>query len=157
MNAETLLDNFNTRHTFSQDETLAIHSEGILRTDLVNYFRRHRNRPFALTLLNRFIELRKEKNGTTIEDLMLASFLLGMHGQVEDSLKVWEAKRIDFDTYCGVDIQLVPFAGVDQTIAYLQTQSGSDAKDALEYVSSCAKSGDFDDLEKYYNESPWWL
>jgi hypothetical protein len=84
-------------------------------------------------------------------------FILGMHGMVEDSLKVWEAKSVDFDTYCGLDIQLVPFAGVAETVSFLQTQRGTEAKKALEYVLACLKAGDFDNLEAYYNETPLWI
>lgn len=103
--------------------------------------------------------MRKDyRNEISIDDLMLASFILSMHGQVADSLKIWEAKRVDFDSYCGVDIQLVVFTGVDQTIAFLEKQPDSEAKKALEYVIACSKSGDFDELEKYYNsELPWWI
>jgi hypothetical protein len=159
MNTQDLIQRFKTHHTFSDDEILAIRTDETLRADLVQYFRTHHDRPFALALLNRLIELRKDtSNEISMYDLMLASFLLGTHGQVEDCLKVWEAKRVDFDTYCGVDIQLVPFAGVDQTIAFLQTQTDNEeAKKALKYVLECAKCGDFDDLEAYNNEITLWL
>jgi hypothetical protein len=158
MNLQTLLQSFKTSHTFSDDAIIAIRTDDTLRADLVQHFRTQRDRPFALALLNRLIELRKDlSNEISMYDLMLASFLIGRHGQVEDSLKIWEAKRVDFDTFCGVDIQLVPFAGVDKTIAFLQTQADDEAKKALEYVLGCAESGDFDDLEEYYNETPWWL
>src|SRR5690242_4762250 len=133
MNVETLLENFNIPHSLHDDEILAIRTDEALRVELVGYFKSYRDRPFTLALLNRFIELRKDlKNEISNNDLMLASFLLGMHGKVEDTLKVWEAKRVDFDTYCGIDIQLVPFDGVDNTIAFLQTQTDDEAKEALE-------------------------
>lgn len=158
MDVETLIENFRTRRNFSNDEILAIRTDRTLRADLVNHFRRTRDKPFALALLDTFIEMRKDPmSEISIDDLMLASFLLGRHGQVEDSLKVWEAKRVDFDTYCGVDIQLVPFAGVDRTISFLQTQTEEEAKEALKYVLACLKAGDFDDLEQYYEETPWWV
>jgi len=150
MNVETLLENFKTQQTLSVDEILSIRIDETLREELVNHFRTHRDRPFALALLNKFIELREDlKNEISINDLMLASFILGMHGEVEDSLKVWEAKRVDFDTYCGLDIQLVPFAGVNETIAFLETQNDTEAKAALEYVTACANGGDFDELDDY--------
>jgi hypothetical protein len=158
MDTETLIENFKTRHRFSKNEISAIQTDKILRAELVNYFRLNSDRTFALALLDTFIELRKDpKNEVSIDDLMLASFILGMHGQVEDSLKVWEAKKVDFDTYCGVDIQLVSFAGVDETVSFLQKQNDDEAKEALKYVQACSKGGDFDDLEEYYNETPWWI
>ena len=158
MDTETLIENFKTRHNFADNEISAIQTDKTLRGELVNHFKVNCDRTFALALLDTFIELRKDpKNEVSIDDLMLASFILGMHKQVEDSLKIWEAKRVDFDTYCGVDIQLVPFAGVDKTVSFLQTQNDDEAKEALKYVLACSKAGDFDDLEEYYNETPWWI
>lgn len=40
--------------------------------------------------------------------------------QIEDCALIWEAKTLDSDSYCAVDIQLVVFAGVDVTIDYLR-------------------------------------
>ncbi|RZJ36846.1 MAG: hypothetical protein EOO18_07025 [Chryseobacterium sp.] len=88
---------------------------------------------------------------------MLACYILGKHNQIKDCLKIWEAKRIDFDTFCYVDIQLVAFAGVQQTIEYLKTQTLEEAKQALEYVIECSEAGDFEDLETYFNETPWFV
>lgn len=158
MDVDTLIENFNTRQTFSNNEILAIRTNRSLRISLVNHFRINQNRPFALALLDTFIEMRKDpKNEISIDDLMFASFLLGWHKQVEHSLKVWEAKYADFDTYCGVDIQLVCFAGVDATIAFLKKHPGMEAEKALEYVIACYNAGDFDNLEEYYNETHWWV
>ena len=158
MNVQALIENFRARNNFSDDEIAAIRTDRTLRKELVDHFRTKQDRAFALTLLNTFIELRKgENNEISIDDLMLASFLLGMHGQVADSLKVWQAKQVDFDTYCGIDIQLVPFAGVEETISFLKTQTGDDAKEALKHVRACSKGGDFDDLKEYYSETPWWV
>lgn len=52
--------------------------------------------------------------------LMFACHIPGKHNQIEDYLKVREAKRIDFDTFWYVDIQLKAFAGVQETIEYLK-------------------------------------
>lgn len=128
-----------------------------LRKDLVRYFREHQNRDFAVTLLNAFIEYRgKPGEIGSMEDLMLACYILGLHQQLSDCLLIWNAKNTDFDSYCGVDIQLVVFAGVEKTIAYLES---IEAKDALEYVTECKDAGDFDDLEKYYSPDkfPWFI
>jgi len=88
---------------------------------------------------------------------MLAGFILGMHKQVQDCIKIWQAKKVDFDCYCGIDIQLVPFAGVDETISYLREQKTDEANKALEYVLACTKAGDFDDLNEYYSGTPWYV
>jgi hypothetical protein len=155
MEISEFIEKATTQHSFSEVEILQIRTNKILRTELVTYFNTNRHRQFALTLIDNFIELRKNpENEISIDDLMLASFILGRHGQVEDCLKIWEAKTVDFDTYCGVDIQLVPFAGVEKTISFLKTETHKEAKEALEYVLGCLKAGDFDDLEVYFNETP---
>ncbi len=157
MTVEILLETFQKTKSISDEMVLAICSDEQTRKDLVGYFKQNQNRPFVLALLNRFIELRKSPEGEVyIEDLMLVCLLLGMHRQIEDCLKIWEAKDTDFDTYCGVDIQLVPFMGVEQTIEYLNTQRSKEAEDALKYVRGCEKAGDFKELEEYYN-TPWFL
>jgi hypothetical protein len=113
-----------------------------LRKDLLRYFRSNENRKFALGLLNEFSQLRRSENGIAlIEDLMLASYVLGQHNHVEDSFEIWKVKCIDFDTYCGVDVQLVVFAGVDKTKAYFETAGYTEANSALEYISECHKCG----------------
>ncbi|HEY8916631.1 MAG TPA: hypothetical protein VIM87_09340 [Chitinophaga sp.] len=158
MDAETLINNFKKSLTFSDKDIIAIQTDNTLRAGLISFFRSHHDRNFSLTLLDKLIELRREpRHEISIDDLMLASFIIGMHGQVEDCLKVWKAKRVDFDTYCGVDIQLIPFAGVDKTITFLRTQTDNEAKKALEYILACSEAGDFDDLDEYYNQTPWWV
>lgn len=158
MDIGILIEKFKSTNSFSDDDLLEIRATRALRLDLIEYFKVGKDRHFALSLLDKFIELRKDpKNEISIDDLMLAGFIVGMHKHVEDSLKIWEAKRVDFDAYCGVDIQLLPFAGVEQTIIYLKTQTGTEAKEALAYVTACADGGDFDELEGYYNSLPWWV
>lgn len=61
MDAQILIKNFRTRFTFTNDEILAIQTDRTLRADLVNHFRAKRDRTFALALLNKFIELRKDQ------------------------------------------------------------------------------------------------
>ncbi len=158
MDVNQVLENFKSNNSFSSDTILAIQSDSKLRSDLVTHFQTNRDRQFALSLINMFIELRKyPDNEISINDLMLAGYLLGMHGHVEDCLKVWEAKSVDFDTLAGVDIQLIPFAGVDRTISFLKTQTEEEAKQALEYIQDCLAAGDFEELGDYYTETPWWV
>ena len=90
---------------------------------------------------------------------MLACYILGLHNQIEDCLKIWEAKYTDFDTYCGLDIQLVPFAGVNETIEFLKGQITKEGREAFNYVSDCKKAGDFEELEEYYSNDklPWFI
>lgn len=129
-----------------------------LRYDLVNYFSTNKNRTFALELLRILTNIRRDHDGIMSgESLMLACYILGKHNQIEDCMAIWETKTIDFDTFCYIDIQLMPFAGVNETIAYLKTQTSKESSNALEYVIGCKKAGDFNNLKEYYGEKPWFL
>ena len=150
------------------DETLEIGPEAIiefqtndeLRKNLLGYFGSNENRKFALGLLNEFSKLRRSENGiASIEDLMLASYVLGQHKHIEDSFEIWKVKCIDFDTYCGVDVQLVVFMGVNKTKVYFETVGCTEANSALEYISKCDECGDFDNLDEYFsqNKLPWFV
>lgn len=160
MEVAALIDNYNHNQRLTDDDILQIRTNRGFRLDLCSYFRQNKNRSFAIELMNTFIRLRKDLlNKILIDDLMLAAYILGLHQQVEDCLLVWEAKQVDFDTYCALDIQLGPFAGVPETIRYLQTQNSEEAKAALKHVTACIKGGDFDELTAYYSEEnlPWWI
>jgi len=135
-----------------------------LRKGFVHHFREHKNRDFALALLNKIVEIRNTPSNaddTFIEGetLIYGCYLLGLNGYVEDALKVWEVKMNDFDTYCFVDVQLAVFAGVYTTLLYLKGIDSKEAADAYEYIEKCAEAGDFEDIDEYYSRStmPWFV
>jgi len=155
-----ILDSFHEERTINAETVNTIQNNKVLRKDLIDYFRQNQDREFALALLDKFISIRKSPDGVMpFEDLMLACYILGLHNHIEDCLKIWEAKTTDFDTYCGLDIQLIGFAGIKETIDFLKKQSAQTELDPLEYVTGCYKGGDFDDLAEYFspNKSPWFL
>jgi hypothetical protein len=39
----------------------------------------------------------------------------------------------------------------------LKNQTSEEAKQALEYVIECSEAGDFEDLETYFNKTPWFV
>jgi hypothetical protein len=154
MNVEQLIQNVRSNKSLSKDEILAIRNDQQLRADLVNLFQTNPDRRITLALLNEFIELRKDPDSIIyIEELMLASFLVGMHGHVEDCLKVWEAKNADFDAYCGLDGELILFSGIDETISFLKSQTSDEAQKALEYVTGF----DAEEVSEYFSKTPWWV
>lgn len=159
MDIKTILENFHKGKKISEETIDSIQNDNELRRDLVNYFRQEKDRDFVINLLDTFISIRQDDGDMPYEDLMLACYILGLHNQVEDSLKIWEAKNADFDTYCGLDIQLVPFAGVEKTIAFLKTQTTQEGKDAFDYVHKCAECGDFNGLDEYFSleKLPWFV
>jgi hypothetical protein len=160
MQVKDLINNYLQTKKISETDIGQIRTDIELRPSLCKYFGINKNREFALALLNTFIELRKvpEKEILT-DDLMLACYILGLHQQVEDCLLIWKAKKVDFDSYCGVDIQLIAFAGVASASNYLQTTNSEDAKEALQYITACSKGGDFDNLDAYFSPDnlPWWV
>lgn len=159
----------NLLEEFENNRSLSIHSIKYIQTDneigkkLINHFRKNKNRDFALCLIDNLTEIRNQPypNGYEMETetLMFSAYLLGLHQNVEDSLKIWKTKTTDFDTYCGFDIQLVVFAGVEKTIEYLKANKTKESEDALEYIEECKQSGDFDEIEEYFSEKemPWFI
>jgi hypothetical protein len=129
-----------------------VENDRSFRKVLHGYFIQQKNRDFALKLLEKFIKIRKEPSiSLSAESLMLACYILGMHQQTEDCLKIWEAKQADFDTYCGLDIQLMVFNGVEQTLDFLKMQNTETSLKAYEYVLMCNNAGDFNNLEDYFS------
>jgi len=160
MNPETLIETYTAKETFSPDIIDKLRSNPSLRLGLCNYLRTEPNHAFAVALLRKLIDLRKEAApGVGIEDLMLGAYLVGLHGQVEDCLLVWDAKEVDFDAYSGVDVQLVVFAGIEATFDFLEAQHTDKSGEILAYLQDCRQAGDFDDLEDYFDPGnlPWWL
>ena len=68
-------------------------------------------------------------------------------GHLEDVLRVWAAKQSSFDAACSVDVQLLCGRGLDATRAHLAALHGEAARQALDYLDECVRSGDFDDFE----------
>ncbi|WP_347065395.1 hypothetical protein [Flavobacterium sp. WV_118_3] len=160
---ENLLNEFDTTKSFHLETIKAIGNNDTIGGELVDYFIKNKDRDFALQFVESASEARNQPypNGydVGVQTLMLASYILGLHQNVEDCLKIWESKTIDFDTMCGFDIQLVVFAGLEKTIDYLKTQKDEVSEQALKYIEDCKKSGDLDDLDEYYAEGEllWFL
>jgi len=160
MNPETLIETYTAKKTFSPEIINGLRSNPSLRLGLCTYLRTDPNHAFAVALIDKFIELRKDlANGVGMEDLMFGAYLLGLHGQVEDCLLVWDAKQVDVDAYSGVDVQLVVFAGIEATFDFLESQHTDKSREILAYLQDCRQAGDFDDLEGYFDPGnlPWWL
>lgn len=77
------------------------------------------------------------------ENLKLCAYLLFKLGHVEDALLIWRAKSTNFDTFCGLDVQLLAGGGVDETIGYLRAVGDPQALEAAEYLEECRATGDF--------------
>jgi hypothetical protein len=158
MTIQNIIDQYKIDNTLTDEQVSIVLAD--LRTDAVNYLQTNPNRKFAIALLDNVIDKRKnseeEGNG---DNIMFACYLLGIHGQLEDSLLIWQAKNTDFDSYAYVDIQLVVFAGVDKTLRYLDSLKTEESTKAIKYIKDCSDAGDFDELENYFSkeELPWWI
>lgn len=156
MDIEKLIQGFDITGVITNETIVELKEDSQARRNLCNYFKNCRNRAFSVYLLKRFIELRAYENFELwIEDLMLASYIVGLHGNIEDSLLIVEAKYADFDTYCGMDGELIAFAGLDQTIHFLKNQNSDEAKMALERMEGF----DQKEITEYFEEVEciWWI
>jgi hypothetical protein len=90
-------------------------------------------------------ELQLESNEEGDHDLIkcLVAQLLSI-GNVEDSLIIWRAKSTNFDLGCGLDVQFLCGAGIEETRRYLAQTETDESRDALKYLDECVESGDFD-------------
>jgi hypothetical protein len=116
-------------------------------------------RALLTTLSTRYVHAYTHGGPATTQGLRLAGYLIGLHGDVGDALTLWRTKQLTFDTACEFDIQLVAFAGIDHTLAYLQTLSDPDAAAAVDYLQRSKAAGDFDGLEEYFSPDnlPYWI
>lgn len=80
------------------------------------------------------------------EHLYWCSFLLYLAGDPRDSLLIWEAKHINFDTSIGMNGQCLVGAGVEATRRFL---AENQELKVLEYVDRMQKCGDLDDLDYF--------
>ncbi|MFX1705650.1 hypothetical protein PV783_16910 [Chitinophaga sp. CC14] len=153
----TIINHFNKHHDIPTADIAWMTSN---KRQVYDYLLLYPHRDFTIALLDSLVDLRKaQPDKTGIEDIMFACLLVTLHRQIEDCLLIWKAKNIDFDTFCGVDIQLVPFMGVPATISYLQASSDPDAPKALEYILECDEAADFEQLDHYFSsvDLHWWM
>jgi hypothetical protein len=88
------------------------------------------------------IRLRPAHDYDLLRVLLVQLFSIG---KVEDSLLIWQAKCIDFDTFSGMDVQYMCGAGLAETKSHLLHVNASelDASAAYDYLCDCETSGDF--------------
>lgn len=105
--------------------------------------------PLLRALLAHEVAVRSDPSGDDddrFENLYWCGLLLSQIGDVRDVPTLWRAKKTDFDTGCGFDVQFLVGAGVEETLAFLARSEDPAASEAAAYISKCAKAGDFDDL-----------
>ena|SRR5437016_10635322 len=110
------------------------------------------DRALARYILRLYIQSHGGGDWGMSDDIRLSAFVLYKIANVEDVPLLWEAKRANFDTFCGLDIQLLVGAGVDNTLAYLRDVGDEDSLAAAKYIEDCRKTGDFKYIYKYAEE-----
>ncbi|WP_406698478.1 hypothetical protein V5E97_06315 [Singulisphaera sp. Ch08] len=83
-------------------------------------------------------------NESLMRLLCVQLFSLGM---VEDSLRIWQAKSHNFDAFCGIDVQILCGAGLEQTKGFLSGSSDEEATKAFEYLREAEAAGDFNGFD----------
>ena len=76
--------------------------------------------------------------------MKLSCIQLFSDGDVSNTMLIWEAKRSSFDNGINIDVQLLCGAGVQRTKEHLATIGSQDSADALQYITECEVSGDFE-------------
>ncbi|GEP90651.1 hypothetical protein SAMN05660909_02862 [Chitinophaga terrae (ex Kim and Jung 2007)] len=157
MNIVTIIRQFNERQEITVPDLAWLTAN---KQEVYSYLLLHFQHDFAIAVLNTLTNQRKaQQYGPGIEDIMFGCLLVALHRQVEDCLIIWKAKNVDFDAYCGLDIQLVAFMGVAATISFLQTSNDPDASKALAFLLECEEAGEFEELDGYYSGiyNCWWM
>lgn len=161
MNISEIINKYSSNLDLSNQDVLEILENDKLRIEIVKYLIEEPNRGFSLKILEKVVEKRKNGNyelGDN-ENIMFSCYLVGLHNNIEDSLLIWNTKNVDYDTFCGLDVQLVVFGGVDNTLEYLKTINSMESEKASDYLNTCNKAGDFDELDVYFSKSelPYWV
>lgn len=83
------------------------------------------------------------------EVLQLLCVFLFVIGNVEDSLLIWHAKNLNWDTFHSIGVELLCGAGLTSTRQYfLENSNEENAAKALAYLDECIEAGDFNDFSK---------
>ncbi|XLZ69388.1 hypothetical protein ABT364_23085 [Massilia sp. SR12] len=99
--------------------------------------------PQLRDLLAKEVEAEKLGRGPIADLALLCSIQLFGRGQLQDVLRIWEAKNASKTLGRKLDARLLCGAGLHATKAFLATQAGSEAAAALRYLEEREEAGDF--------------
>ena len=146
---------YNKEKVLSTEQLTSLYQVSFQK-ELINYLQQNPNRNFALYFMNDVIKRRMRNDEFSDgEYIAYAAYMLAIHKDPEDSLLIWEAKEIDFDIYCFLDIQLCLGAGLDETLNYLQDSKHINSKSLSNYILECVNANPVHFkkyLIKYYEE-----
>ena len=110
------------------------------------------DRALALHILKLYIKSHRDEEAGMSDEIRLSAFMLYKIGNVEHAPLLWDAKQANFDTFCGLDVQLLVGAGVEETLDYLKSIGSDEAQGAASYIEGCRGTGDFKHLDRYAEE-----
>lgn len=107
--------------------------------------------PLLRASLTHEIEYRRsgqsqELEDDTFEQIYWCALLLSGLGFVKDILPLWRAKQTNFDTGAAFDVQFLVGAGLEESLAHLDSLDDPESSRAARYLRESAVAGDFDDL-----------
>jgi hypothetical protein len=144
--SEELVSTVRCRMSGDKDINAAFRNDVL---EALNRTLRDEDRRLILYLLDQEVRYHKSLPGGVYESIKLCAYLLFRLGYVEDSLSIWHAKTTNFDTHCGVDVQLLVAAGVEETLAWLKLNDAPEALSAVGWIEACRKTGDFNNPDGY--------
>ena len=159
---DDIISSFNTKKKLSSTEIDYLYENGLA---LLESLERIPNKSLAFFILKDAIagysgEKIGEEHEYCEDTLMFAAYLLAIHKDPADSILLWKAKTIDFDTECGFHTELILGAGIKETVAFLKANNSMSAKNLLEYIKKCQDGGLEDtDIEDYFSKDirPYYL
>ncbi|MFC9958682.1 hypothetical protein [Streptomyces sp. JHA19] len=101
-------------------------------------------------------ERRGQGEGNTLV-MKLCCVHLFNGGDLDDVLRIWDAKQSSFDAACSIDAELLLGHGLEATKAHLSTHPAPAAAAALERLLELERCGQFEDFSvgehsAYYDE-----
>ncbi len=106
-------------------------------------------------LASQIVAVENEEDNSGL--MKLCCIQLFSAGDVSDAMLIWTAKISSFDNGINIDVQLLCGAGLERTKEHLATIGSQDAADAIQYITDCEASGDFErfttgQVLEYYRE-----
>ena len=126
--ADSLLETLNSVRSKGRCDEHALRNLLIVAGSMSPLYRCLMNDPrpedrAIVTHLVRYETQAHEQHDGLCDHLIISSYLLASHGNVDDCLLLWDAKMANFSTYLGLSDVLLVGAGIEETIHFLRQRS----------------------------------
>ncbi len=131
---QKIIDTFEKQHSIPDEDFNQLLIGESLRNSFVQYIRNYTHKTFSRYLLEKAIDKRLNEEDILCEDLLLFSFFCSKNGEIEDFDLILNAKKADFDTWCGFDGEMVFYTlGFEATKAQLQAHVKHYSQTTVDY------------------------